>query len=83
MVTDALSHKFSITLADIGTAYVLLLLDMKTMGVSLDYVGNGALLANFVVRLILVDQIRGKQMQDDELVKKVHKIMNGDIRENF
>ena len=29
------------------------------------------------------DQIRGKQMQDDELVKEVHKIMNGDIGENF
>ena len=31
----------------------------------------------------MVDQIRGKQMQDDELVKEVHKIMNGDIGEKF
>ena len=31
----------------------------------------------------LVDQNRGKQIQDDELVKEEHKIMNGDIGENF
>ena len=55
---------------------------MKTLGVSLDYDGYGALVANFVVRPILVDQIKDKQMQD-ELVKEVHKIMNGHIGENF
>ena len=61
----------------------LFLLDMKTLGVSLDYDGYGALVANFVVRPILVDQIKGKQMQDDALVEEVHKIMNGEIGENF
>ena len=83
VVTDALSRKSSITLAHICTAYVPLLLDMKTLGVSLDYNGYGALIANFVVRPTLVDLIRDKQMQDDELVKEVHKIMNGEIEENF
>ena len=53
------------------------------MGISLDYDGYGVLIASFVVRPTLVDQIRGKQMQDDKLVKEVHKIMNGDIGENF
>ena len=56
---------------------------MKTIGISLDYDGYGALITSFVVRPILVDQIKGKQIQDDELVKEIHKIMNGDIRENF
>ena len=79
LVADALSRKSSITLADIRTAYVALLLDMKTLRVRLDYDGHGALVASFVVRRTLVDQIRGKQMQDDKLVKEVHKIMNGDI----
>ena len=60
-----------------------LLLDMKTLGISLDYDNYGALLASFVVRPTLVDQIRGKQMQDEELVKKVNKIMNGKIGENY
>ena len=39
----------------------------------MDYDCSGALVENFMVRPILVDQIRGKQMQDDELVKGVHK----------
>ena len=53
------------------------------MGVSLDYDGYGALVASFMVRSTLVDQIKGKQMQHDELVKKMHNIMNGEISENF
>ena len=72
----------STMLAHIRTVYVLLLLDMKTMRISLDYDGCGALIANLVVST-LVDQIRGKKMQDDELVREVHKIMNGKIGENF
>ena len=55
MVADALSRKFSVILAHIHTTYVPLLLDMKTLGVNLDYDGYGALIANFVVRSILVD----------------------------
>ena len=37
VVADALSQKSYITLAHIRIAYVPLLLDMKTLGVSLDY----------------------------------------------
>ena len=62
MVADVLSRKSSITLAHIQTAYVSLLLDMKTLGISLDYDGYRALLASFVVRPMLVDQIRSKQV---------------------
>ena len=83
MVGNALSQKSSMTLAHIRTAYVPLLLDMKTLEISLDYDGYRALLASFMVRLTLVDQIRGKQMQDEKMVKEVHKIMNGKIGENF
>ena len=83
VVVDALCQKSSIILAHIRTSYVPLFLDMKTLGVSLDYDGYNVLVVSFLVKAILVDQIRGKQMQDDKLVKKVHKIMNGDIGENF
>ena len=55
VVAYALSRKSSVMLAHICTAYVTLLLDMKTMGISLDYDGYGALVASFVVRLTLVD----------------------------
>ena len=83
VVVDALSQKSSITLAHIQTVYVPLLLDMEIMRISLDYDEYGALIASFMVRPTLVDQIRGKQIQDEKLVKEVHKIMNSDIGENF
>ena len=60
VVADALSRKSSMTLANIYIAYAPLLLDMKALGMNLDYDGYGALLANFVVRPKLVDQIKGK-----------------------
>ena len=68
VVADALSRKFSFILAHIRTIYVPLLLDLKTLGVSLNYDCSGALVATFMVRRTLIDQIRYKQMQDDELV---------------
>ena len=58
-------------------------MDVKTLGLNLDYDGHGALLASFVVRPSLLNQIRGKQMQDEKFVKEIHKIMNGEIGENF
>ena len=83
VVVNALSRKSFVTLAHIRTAYVPLLLDLKTMRINLDYDRCGALIASIMVRPTLVDQIRGKQMQDDELVKEMHKIMNGETGENF
>ena len=52
-------------------------MDMRALGLNLDYDSHGALLASFVVRPSLVDQIRGKQMQDERLVKEIHKIIKG------
>ena len=69
VVADALSRKSSATLVHIRTAYVPLLIDMRALKINLDYDGHGALLENFVVRPSLVEQIRGKQMQDEKLVK--------------
>ena len=39
VVADALSQKSSVKLAHIRTTYVLLLLDMKALGLNLDYDG--------------------------------------------
>ena len=78
-----MSHKSLDTLAHIRIAYVPLLLDLKILGNNLDCDYNGALVANFMTRPTLIDQIRGKQMQDYDLVREVQKIMNGEIRENF
>ena len=71
VVADALSRKSSTSLAYIRTAYVPLLVEMKALRINLDYDGSWALLANFVVRSSLVDQIRVSQMQDEKLVKEV------------
>ena len=60
-----------------------MLLDMKALRINLDYNGLGALLATFVVKPSLVEKIKGKQMQDEKLVREVQKIMNGEIGENF
>ena len=62
VVADALCRKLSVTLAHIHTTYVPLLLDMKALGLNLDYDGYKALLASFVVRPSLIDQIREKQI---------------------
>ena len=71
VVTDVLSRKSSATLAHIHIAYVPLLLDLKTLGINLNCDYNGALVANFMVRPTLINQIKSKQMQDNELVKEV------------
>ena len=55
VVSDALSLKFVVTLAQICTTYVPLLLDLKTLGINLDCDYHGALVANFMVRLTLID----------------------------
>ena len=83
VVADVLNRKSFVMLAHIRTAYVPLLLDMKALGLNLDSDGYRALLASFVVRPSLVDQIREKQMQDEELVKEVNNIMSGEVGENF
>ena len=62
VVAYTLSRKSSAILAYIRTAYVPLLVDMKALRINLDYGDSGALLANFVVRSSLVDQIRVSQM---------------------
>ena len=83
VVVNVLSQKSSITLAHIHTTYVLLLLDLKTLGITLDYDYHEDLVAIFVVRPTLIDQIKDKQMQDSDLVREVYKIMKSELGENF
>ena len=55
VVADALSRKSSASLAYIRTAYVPILMEMRILGLDLNYDGYGALLASFVVRPSLMD----------------------------
>ena len=52
---DALSRKSLTTLTHIRTTYVPLLLDLKTLEITLDCDYHGALVANFMVRSTLID----------------------------
>ena len=45
-----------------------LLLDLKALRINLDCDYDGDMLTNFMVRSILIDQIKGKQMRDNDLV---------------
>ena len=54
-MADALSQKSSVALTHIRTAYVPLLLDLKTLGINLGCDYHGALVANFMVRPTLID----------------------------
>ena len=65
MVADVLSRKSFVTLAHICIAYVPMLLDMKALGINLDYDGHGALLATFIVRSSLVEQIKKKYARQE------------------
>ena len=60
IVVHALSQKSSTILAHIRTTYVPLLLDLKNLRITLDCDYNGVLVANFVVRPTLIDQIKDK-----------------------
>ena len=71
VVVDALSQKSLATLAHIRTTYVPVLLDLKTLGITLYCDYNGVLVDNFVVRSTLIDQIKDKRMQDSDMVKEV------------
>ena len=60
-----------------------MLMEMRTLGLDLSYDGYRALLASFVVRPFLVDQIKERQMQDKKLVIEIQKIMNEEASEGF
>ena len=60
VVADALSWKSLAILAHIRIVYVPLLLDLKNLRITLDCDYNGVLVANFVVRPTLIDQIKDK-----------------------
>ena len=74
VVADTLSRKSFVTVAHICAVYVSLLLDMKTMGISLDYDRYGALIASFMVKPMLVDQIRASRCKMMSWSKKCTKL---------
>ena len=77
VVADALSRKPSSSLAQLKAEYLPMLVELRSMGVSLETAESGTLVAAFHVRPVLVDRVRDLQAQDPYLMKLRSKIEAG------
>ena len=77
VVADALSRKPSSSLAQLKAEYLPMLVELRSMGVSLETAESGTLVAAFHVRQVLVDRVRDLQTQDPYLMKLRSKIEAG------
>ena len=67
MVADTLSHKPIAYLVSIKAVQLPLMLELKGLNVGLTVNDSEALLANFIVRPLLLEEIWEAQMQDPQL----------------
>ncbi|WRX13019.1 Reverse transcriptase [Theobroma cacao] len=81
VVADGLSRKSSSSLATLQSSYFSMLLEMKSIGIQLNNGEDGTLLVSFVVRPLLLEQIRELQKFDDELKQEVQKLHDGETSE--
>ena len=77
VVADALRRKPSSSLAQLKAEYLTMLVELRSMGVSLETVESGTLVAAFHVRPVLVDRVGDLQAQDPYLMKLRSKIEAG------
>ena len=68
MVAAALSRKSKGSISHLKAVYLPKLVELRSLGVRLQLTDNGALLATFHVRLILIDRIRELQTQDPTMI---------------
>ena len=77
VVADALSRKPSSSLAQLKAEYLTMLVELRSMGISLETAESGTLVAAFHVRPVLVDRVRDLQAQNPYLMKLRSKIEAG------
>ena len=77
VVADALSRKPSSSLTQLKAEYLTMLVELRSMGVSLETAELGTLVAAFHFRPMLVDRVRDLQAQDPYLMKLRSKIEAG------
>ena len=77
VVADALSRKPSSSLAQPKVEYLKMLVELRSMGISLETAELGTLVADFHIRPVLVDRVRDLQAQDPYLMKLRSKIEAG------
>ena len=78
VVADALSRKFTGSLAYMQTIQLPLMVELRELGVRLEMHVSGALFANFLLRPILVDQILEAQLEDPYLMSMRRKVEEGE-----
>ena len=77
VVADALSRKSEGSYACLQTAYLPLLIELRSLGVQLQVADPGTLLASCYVCPLLVDQIKEGQKQISEMIKLRAEIEGG------
>ena len=78
VVADALSRKFTGSLAYMQTIQLPLMVELRELGVELGMHVSGALFVSFLLRPILVDQILEAQLEDPYLMSMRRKVEEGE-----
>ena len=69
VVVDALGKKSTCSISHLKAVYLSTLVELMSLGVRLDLIDTGALLATFHVRPVLIDKIRKLHTQDPTVIK--------------
>ena len=77
VVAGALNRWPESSLSHMRSGYLLLLVDLRALGMILKAEDSEALLATFHVRPLLMDQIQARQLQDLQIIKLKEEIDKG------
>ena len=80
VVADAFSMKSIGFIFHLKVVFLLRLVELRSLGVRLELTDNGALLATFHVRPILIDKIRELQTQDPTVIKLKREAKSGQLK---
>ena len=80
VVVDALSRKSTGSISHLKVVYLPRLMEFRSLGVRLELTDNGALLATFHVRSVLIDRIRELQTQDSIVIKLKREAESGKLK---
>ena len=77
VVADALSRRPMSSISHLRVVHLPRLIELRSLGVRLKLTYSGVLLATFHVHPVLIDRIRGLQIQDPQIVKLRGEVESG------
>ena len=77
VVADALSWRPMSSLSHLRVVHLPRLIELRSLGVRLEQIDSGILLATFHVCLVLIDRIRELQIQDPQIEKLRGEVESG------